>query len=135
MIDHIASNQLGDAGVATGDKLYVITFFAGHLYVVTSIVVDQLVTQDRAEKILGRKNLWEAEWHAIPRRGTARLASMSAPMSDKQVASLVFISKDGRGSGPARNRHGLVDPQTFRTTRRIDATTAALFEKVLSAKL
>ena len=59
-VDHIASNQFGAAGVAVGDTMYVITYFAGHLHVVASLVVGHLVPRERAEEILGRKNLWEA---------------------------------------------------------------------------
>jgi hypothetical protein len=134
LIEHIASDQFGDAGVASGDKVYVITYVDGHLHVVTSLVVGQLVAQEQAEMELGTTDLWEAHWHAIARPGTARRASMSARLSDKQVAALVFIGRDGQASPPARNRHGEIDPQTFRTTRRIDANSAAVLEKMLTDK-
>ncbi len=131
-VDHIASDQFDEVGVEVGDRMYVITYLNGRLHVVTSIVVADLATQERAEAILGRKDIWDARWHVIARPETVRPATLSATLTDSQTSALVFINKDGAHVGPARNRHGSIDPQTFRTTRRIDEATAAVFGKVLA---
>lgn len=70
----------------------------------------------------------------IARPGTARRATMSARMTGEQVASMVFIGRDGIAAPPARTHEGAIDPQTFRTTRRVDATTTALLEDVLALR-
>ena len=44
---------------------------------------------------------------------------------------MVFINKDGESVPPARNSHGDIDPQTFRTTRRLDGRTGAMLNQVL----
>jgi hypothetical protein len=134
IVQHIASDQLWAAGVSTGDTVFVISYLRGTLYVVTSIVVDQLVRQDRAEEILGRSNLWPADWHAIAKPDPVWPASLSASLSESQMASLKFIGRDGQASAPARNRHGEIDPQTFRTTRRIDARSAKLLSDLLAKR-
>jgi hypothetical protein len=132
-IDHIASDQFDEAGVVAGDTMYVITYADAHLHVVTSLVVDHVVPQERAEQILGR-DLWEADWHVIARPGSVRRATMSASLSSKEIAALVFIGRDGDHSPPARNRRGAIDPQTFRSTRRVDTSTAAVFRHVLTSR-
>lgn len=131
LVDHIASNQFETAGVSAGDTMYVLTYVAGRLYVVTSLVVDNLVPRQRAEELLKRKNLWEAAWHVVARPDSIRRATMSAPLSRTQTDELVFINQDEQAVPPARNRRGEIDPQTFRATRRIDRRTAAMLEQVL----
>jgi hypothetical protein len=131
-VDHIASDQFHEAGVEVGDRLYVITYRGGCLHVVTSIVVGQLVPQQRAEAILRRNDLWDARWHVVARPETVRRATMSATLTERQIAALAFIGRDGEPAEPARNRHGAIDPQTFRTTRRVDAATTAVLEKALA---
>lgn len=133
-IDHIASNQFDEAGVVAGDTMYVITYVDAHLHLVTSLVVDQVVSQERAEQILGRTDLWEGDWHVIARPGSIRRATMSASLSSREMAALVFFGRDGEPSPPARNRRGAIDHQTFRNTRRVDSSTAAVFRQVLTSR-
>jgi hypothetical protein len=111
--------------------MYVISFVEGRLHVVTSLVVGNLVHRLQAEEILQRTNLWDAEWHVIARADSVRCATMSAPLTNKQTAEMVFINQHGRGVSPARNRQGAIDPQTFRTTRRIDEHTEAMLNQIL----
>lgn len=132
-VAHIASNQFASAGVAPGDCIYVLTYLAGQLHVVTSLVVDHLVPQAEAERILKRKSLWEAEWHVIARPDSVQRATMSATLTSKQTAEMIFVNQDGEAAAPARNRHGAIDPQTFRTTRLIDTRTAAMLRQVLES--
>lgn len=133
LIDHIASEQLVAAGVEPGDRVFVISYYQGRLHVVTSLVVEQVTTTKKAEKILGRTDLWDATWHIIARADSVRTATMARMLSDGEVASLRFISKDGRVAPPARNKDGGVDPQTFRTTRRVTLSTAATLAAALDA--
>ena len=130
-IDHVASDQFHDAGVDVGDWMYVITYRDGLLHVLTSLVVGHLVNRERAEEILGHTQLWEARWHVIARPETVRRATLAVPLSGSETAAIVFVGRDGRRAAPARNRHGSIDPQTFRTVRRIDASTAAMFDRLL----
>lgn len=132
-VDHIASSQFDSAGVTPGDTMYVLTYVAGHLHVVTSLVVGHLVARRRAEEILKRENLWEADWHVIARSDSIQSATMSATLTSKQTAEMVFINQDGEAAAPARNRQGAIDPQTFRSTRRIDTRTAAMLKQVLTS--
>jgi hypothetical protein len=132
-IDHVASDQFHEAGVEVGDWMYVITYRHGLLHVVTSLRVAHLVSRERAQELLGHSNLWDARWHVIARPETVRPAILSATLSDTQTAAIVFIGRDGKRARPARNRRGAIDPQTFRTVRRVDPSTAAVFKDVLDA--
>jgi hypothetical protein len=113
--------------------MYVITYVAGAVHVVTSLVVDHVVAGPEAEKILKRKDLWKAQWHVIARADSVRRATMAATLTSKQTADMAFVNRDGENTGPARNRHGAIDPQTFRSTRQVDAGTAAMLAKVLTS--
>jgi hypothetical protein len=130
-IDHVASDQFHDAGVDVGDWIYVITYRDGLLYVMTSMIVGHLVDRERAEEILGHTHLWEARWHVIARPETVRRATLAAALTDTETAAIVFLGRDGKRASPARNRHGSIDPQTFRTVRRVDPATAAMFKRLL----
>jgi hypothetical protein len=99
---------------------------------VTSLVVGHLVRPKKTEEILRSKNLWEADWHVIARSDSVRRATMAATLTSKQTAEIVFLNQNGEAAAPARNRHGAIDPQTFRSTRRIDAHSAAMLKQVLS---
>jgi hypothetical protein len=130
-IDHVASDQFHDAGVDVGDWMYVITYRDGVLHVMTSMIVGHLVDRERAEEILGHTHLWEARWHVIARPETVRRATLAAALTDTETAAIVFLGRDGKRAAPARNRHGSIDPQTFRTVRRVDRATAAMFKRLL----
>lgn len=131
-VDHVASDRFHEAGVDVGDHMFVITYREGVLHVITSMVVAHLVSRSEAEEILGHGQLWDARWHVIARPASVRRATLSATLAEEEIAALVFIGRDGRRARPARNRFGLIDPQTFRTPRRIDARSAAVLEKSLS---
>lgn len=131
-VDHVASDRFHDAGVEVGDRLYVLTYRGGQLHVITSMVVGHVLPQEPAEALLGRGGLWHARWHVVAQPETVRRATMEATLTDPQVAGLVFLRRDGRPAHPARNRHGSIDPQTFRTLRRVDAATAAVFDRALA---
>ncbi len=131
-VDHVASDRFHEAGVEVGDRMYVLTYRSGRLHVITSMVVGHVLPQERAEALLGRHGLWSARWHVVAQPGTVRRATMEVTLTDRQIAGLVFIGRDGRRASPARNRRGSIDPQTFRTLRRVDATTAAVFEQALA---
>jgi hypothetical protein len=47
------------------------------------------------------------------------------------MRKIKFIGSDGSVLPPRRNRHGHVDPQTFRGVRETTATTASLFDSYL----
>ena len=132
-VDHIASDQFGSAGVSPGDTVYVLTYVAGQVHVVTSLVVENLVDGRQAERVLKRKNLWQADWHVIARSDSIQRATMSARLSSKQTAGMIFINRDSEAKAPARNRLGEIDPQTFRSTRRIDTPTATMLKQVLAS--
>jgi hypothetical protein len=130
-IDHVASDQFHDAGVDVGDWMYVITYRDGLLHVMTSMIVGHLVDRERAEEILGHPHLWDARWHVIARPETVRRATLAAVLTDTETAAIVFLGRDGKRAAPARNRHGSIDPQTFRTVRQVDRATAAMFKRLL----
>jgi hypothetical protein len=130
-VAHVASEQFHDAGVEVDDEMFVVTYRDGVLHVVTSLRVAHVVNREEAEEILGHGDLWRARWHVIADPGTVRRATLSAVLSDEEAAGIVFIGRDGRRAPPARNRHGSIDPQTFRAVRRVDKSTAAMFRAVL----
>lgn len=69
-LDHIASDQL--ARVSKGDHLWVVTVADKRLILFGKMTVDAIVSQRVAERRLkGRKDLWEADYHAVTKDGTA----------------------------------------------------------------
>ncbi|GAA1915481.1 hypothetical protein GCM10009815_08100 [Nocardioides marmoribigeumensis] len=131
-VDHVASSQFGDAGLSTDDTVYVISYVAGTLHVVTSLRVDCVVSGPVAEQILKRKDLWSAPWHVIAQAESVQEATMAATLTSRQLSQMRFINRDGSTAPPARNKKGQIDPQTFRSTRQIDGSTAAMLEAVLT---
>jgi hypothetical protein len=113
------------------DTVYVISFFDGVLYVVGSLDVDLIVSEAKARAILRTSNLWHADEHAVAKKGGSSRARFDSPISQSDMRKIKFIGSDGSVLPPRRNRHGQVDPQTFRGVREITATTASLFDSYL----
>ena len=128
---HTAGNQFTSRGVMPGDTVYVISFLHGVLYVVGSLAVDLIVPKAKARVILGTSDLWSADEHVIAKKGGSSRARFDSPISQSDIQEVEFIGSDGSVLPPKRNRHGQIDPQTFRGVREITATTASQFDSYL----
>jgi len=130
-LDHTAGNQFN--GVMPGDTVYVISFFGGVLYVVGRMTVERVATREEAIAVLGTSDLWDAKQHVIAKQGTSSRERFDVPISQSDVWTIEFIDSNGAVVPPKRNRHGRVDPQTFRGVREITAPTASLLDSYLDS--
>lgn len=129
-LDHTAGEQFKSRGVQRGDTVYAITFKSGELFVVGRLIVDQILGQREAQRLLTYE-LWEASEHLIGDSTKLTTMRFDAVVPDAKVAAIRFLDRDGARSAPARNRRGGIDPQTFRGVRQITEPTARLFDDVL----
>jgi predicted HNH restriction endonuclease len=132
---HTASAEFRLRGVGPGDTVYVINLNEGRLRVIARMVVDLVVDQRGAERILRTRNLWDAADHCIARDGTATPARYDAYLTDSQLAKFRFVTADGKSQGPKHRKDGKIEPQSFRSpVREITPQTAALLDSVLGSR-
>lgn len=130
-LNHTADNAFRKKGVEPGDTIFVLSFRNGNLYVVGRLVVAEILDQKPAERKLGQR-LWKAKDHVIGEPGRSTPVRDDAIVPPDRIDEIGFLDDSGARSHPKRN-HGKLEPQTFRHTRRIDSSTAALFEDVLAS--
>jgi hypothetical protein len=128
---HTASDQFRARGVAPGDAVYVVSFHRGVLRVLGRLDVDRVVTRTQAQRALGTQNLWEAADHLLGKPGTVMRYQPDAVVPSADLRRLEFVSPDGTINGVVYNRHGNVDPQSFRSLREVTPATAGLFDGIL----
>lgn len=126
---HAANNQFRARGVGPDDRVYVVNWKNGTLYLVGRMIVDQVVDRAAAERIVGTTDLWPADDHVVARPGTATTVKMRE-LTEQQLRSVEFVTETGT-AGPKLRRDGEVDHQTFRVTREISRSTAQMFEDIL----
>ena len=124
---HTAGNHFRSRGVIFGDTVYVISYHNGTLYVVARLAVESIVNQAKARAMLGY-DLWQARDHVIAQKGSSSPTRFDRTIDRQAMRDIEFISSDGSVVQPAKNRHGAIDPQTFRGVREITPATAALFD-------
>ena len=96
--------------------------------------VGRFVPQDEADAHYDGEGAgaWEAEDHilASPDSGTEMRFARKIP--DHLARQLTFLSPAGDVKGPALNRSGNLDHQTFRGVRELTAAGAAILDDVIA---
>lgn len=128
-LKHSASNSFLARGVATGDRIYVISNHSGKFFLIGRLIVDRIVDQATATKYLGF-DLWDADDHALAVQGTEMTMRFDVTIPLAEVRRLEFVSKSGL-SYPKLTGSGVPDRQTFRGVREVTDKTAVVFDRGL----
>jgi len=128
-LSHCASNSFLARGVSSGDRIYVISNHSGRFFVLGRLIVDRIVDQSTAEKLLPF-DPWLADDHALAVIGTEMVMQFDVTVPLPDVCRLEFIAKSGIVY-PKLTASGVPDRQTFRGVREVTDSTAALFDRVL----
>jgi len=129
-LDHTAGEQFHAREVRSRDWIYIVSFKQAQLRVVARLQVDRIVSESEAEQIFPYE-LWEASEHVVAVDGSGSPIRFDAVVAKGEVGAIRFIDADGARLAPKRDRHGDVNPQTFRGVRKITEATAVMFDKVL----
>jgi hypothetical protein len=132
-LEHTAGNLFRKKGVASGDDVYVVTFYEGDLRIIGSLVVDQIVLREKAEKLLGTTNLWPAIDHVTAQPGSATELRFDARLPRSKMKLVNFVTKNPLTRNVKYDANGIADKQCFRGLREITGGTAKLFDQVLGA--
>ena len=131
--DHTAGDLFQKKGIQVGDVLYGWSFNGGRLLLMARMSVGRFVSQDEADARYDGEGgrAWPAEDHilASPDSGTAMRFAREVP--DHLARQLTFLSPVGDIKGPALNRSGNLDHQTFRGVRELTAAGAAILDDVI----
>lgn len=123
-LEHIASNQL--QRVEPGDLVWIVSYENGRLILMGKILVEVVTDQKTAARLLGARpsELWQADWHALARRGTAVRVRTDLDITP-QATRLRFEGASPRL--PARFSH-----HHLRSMRTLTADSSALLEALWS---
>jgi hypothetical protein len=126
LLDHAASNQYGH--IQEDDRVYIATVWpGGQLVLLGRMVVGDKVDQNRAAKKLKTSDLWEADWHILPKEGTA------APITEIDLSDIAAeLEFQGERKRLTVNR-GRVNAQQLQSMRRLTPAAAALLDRRLES--
>ena len=127
-IQHIAGSLFSSRGVATGDRIYVITRSGCDIFLVCVAVVDAYVTEAEAERRL-RYKVYPAPDHIL--LASATPARLDCKIPADTLKSLRFQRKDGVISTVTFDSNGCPDKQTFRTLRNLTSDSAKELDQLL----
>lgn len=130
LLDHAASNQFRDRGVAAGDYVYIVTVLHGALHLLTKLHVAAVCDAEQAADALATTAdaLWDAADHVV--------ADESAPIDfDRQAPETVVQSlRFQTPVGPKSLRFykpGAIDRQTMRGVRELTPESASILDQLL----
>jgi len=110
------SSKFESLGVSKGDRLWVTTMKSGELYLVSKILVEQIVKdRKRAESILGTNDLIDMPQYALAEQPHSLVRRIR--ISD--LASELRLTF---------NRNGRIEPQQFQSPRQLTAEEAQLLQ-------
>ncbi len=127
-LDHSAGALFTQRGIAAGDVVYVVTTKLGRLFLLGKLKVADILFSDRAAaKRLGYKP-WPAKQHLIASECTPTRLQLEVPT--QIVSDLMFASAEGYAP-PKFSSPGVLDRQTLRGVRELDATSANRLDALL----
>ncbi len=125
-LGHAAGSRFTNRGIEPGDFVYVVAVHHGQLYVLGKMQVGKIVTKDEARHLLG-KEPYDAPEHLIASACTsARLTEVPLAVAKE----LRFVS-GSRKEGLAFREEDVLDPQTVRVIRELDAESASRLDELL----
>jgi hypothetical protein len=129
--DHTASDQLWK--LEDGDVLWIVTVRSGVLVLLGRLIVDRVCDQAKAARILRRKSLWDlwdADYHAIARKGTAE------PLREVSLTRIADkLRFESSWNDRLQLKDGQVSPEQLQSMRRLSVDSAALIERAWSRTL
>ena len=128
LLDHTASNQFGQKHINQGDFIYVVTVEERELYLIGRIKVRKICSQTEAHRILGRRDLWEAENHALAEPGSELPMHNDLIVPPQIAENLTFLTKEGY------TILGDVDGRKLQTIRELTPESAYKLDGLLESK-
>lgn len=123
---HAAGSRFSSRGIEAGDFVYVVAVHGGKLYVLGKMQVGKIVSKDEARRILGMEP-YDASEHLIADACTqARLTEVPVTIAKE----LRFVNSS-RKEGLAFRAADVLDPQTVRVVRELDAESASRLDELL----
>lgn len=123
---HAAGSRFSSRGIESGDFVYVVAVHRGKLYVLGKMQVGKIVTKDEARHIVGVEP-YDAPEHVIASACT-RTQLTEVPMT---VAKELRFVSGSRKEGLAFREEDVLDPQTVRVVRELDAESACRLDELL----
>jgi hypothetical protein len=120
LITHLSSDQYKKVG--HGDRLWVVTFVKGTLFLVGSMEVDRPVSEAEARQHLGRKP-WPAKYHLIGKKNGSTIAGYQ---------NIMDIAEDLRFEGKIKKLPTYFSAQSLRSMRHLTQHSVALLAASLS---
>jgi hypothetical protein len=129
ILRHTASKRFRSAGVRPGDRVYVLATEAGVVLLLGRIVVDRVVGRRTAQRILRRRDLYDAPDHIIGAGTTFG--------PDRVVPKDVARALRRASRRPLKIDAGTyrIDPQTLRRTGEIEQDSADLLDLLLDGAI
>jgi hypothetical protein len=125
-LGHAAGSRFSSYGIEPGDFVYIVAVLQGKLYLLGKMQVGKIVTKDEARRLLGVEP-YDAPEHVIASACTqARLTEVPVTIS-KELSFLSGSSKKGL----AFREEDVLDPQTVRVIRELDAESASRLDELL----
>lgn len=125
-LGHAAGSRFSSRGIKQGDFIYVVALHHGKLYVLGKMQVGKIVTKDEARRLLGEEP-YDATEHVIASACTrARLTEVPITLAKE----LQFV-RGSRKEGLTFREEDVLDPQTVRVIRELDAESASRLDELL----
>jgi hypothetical protein len=125
-LGHTWGSRFSGRKIEPGDRVYVVSMLAGRMYLLGSMQVASVVTKDEARRILGSEP-YDAPEHLIA--ATCTPAHLIEPPIET-VRELRFVSGSKR-KALAFREGGVLNPQTLRGLRELDAESASRLDELL----
>lgn len=128
-LDHTAGNHLDPKTVRSGDVVYVVTVRDGTIRLIGRMVVDRIVGQREAERLL-KDRLYTARHHVIAAKGqSSQIRDREIP--GRIVRQLRFETAQGTTKVTFKDR-GQVARQAMRKPRRLTAESASILDEFIA---
>jgi hypothetical protein len=125
-LGHAAGSRFSSSGIEPGDFVYIVAVHQGKLYVLGKMQAGKVVTKDEARRLLGVEP-YDAPEHMIANACTqAHLTEVPVTISKE----LQFLS-GSRKKGLTFREEDVLDPQTVRVIRELDAESASQLDELL----
>ena len=129
-VDCSASNNFTKRGVSVGDVVYIVSLAEGQLMLGGRMVVGQIVSYQKALRILRTDNLYEADDVVIAQERTGTPLNLHRRLSPALTKKLRFKSKDGPRE-PFFVSETELDRQATRGVRELTPESAALLDRII----
>ncbi len=124
-MDYVGGDQIRRRGVKPGDVLWIVAVEEGNLYLLSRVVVDEILSTKEAQKRLRTNDLWPGKDHVLADKRYLEPwldedITMLAPKLrfESTVAPQLDIGEDGK-----------IDWNQLRTMRQLTSESADLLEE------